>query len=73
MSRVKERGRGLEFRLRPRKVKIKPEKKRHEYIRRLDKAIETLEEIINSEQADEKTRIQAANAVARLVSTSYAC
>ena len=71
MSRVKERGRGLELRLTPRRVKIKPEKKRHEYIKRLDKAIETLEEIINSEEAYEKTMIQAANSLARLISTSY--
>ena len=71
MSRVTERGRGLEFRLRPRRVVIKPKEKRHEYIRRLDKAIETLEGIINSEEADEKTRIQAANSLARLISTSY--
>jgi predicted amidohydrolase YtcJ len=71
LSRVKERGRGLELRLRPRRVKIKPEEKRHDYIRRLDKAIETLEEIINSEEAYEKTMIQAANSLARLISTSY--
>jgi flagellar motility protein MotE (MotC chaperone) len=43
----------------------------YNYIRRLDRAIEALEAIINSENADEKTRIQAANALARLVSTSY--
>ena len=71
MSRVRERGRGLELRLRPRRVVIKPDKKRHEYIRRIDKAIETLEAIINSDEADEKIRIQAANALARLVTTSY--
>ena len=71
MSRVKERGRGLELRLRPRRVEIKPKEKRHEYIKRLDKAIETLEGIINSEETDEKTRIQAANSLARLISTSY--
>ena len=71
MSRVKEKGRGLEFRLTPRRVVIKPREKRHEYIERLDKAIETLEGIINSEEADEKTRIQAANSLARLISTSY--
>lgn len=71
MSRVKEKGRGLEFRLTPRRVVIKPREKRHEYIERLDKAIETLEGIINSEETDEKTRIQAANALARLISTSY--
>jgi hypothetical protein len=69
--RAQERGRGLELCLRPRRVKIKPEEKRHEYIRRIDKAIETLEAIINSEQAEEKIRIQAANALARLVGTSY--
>ena len=71
MSRVKERGRGLEFHLTPRRVVIKPREKRQEYIERLDKAIVTLEEIINSEKTDEKIRIQAANALARLISTSY--
>jgi len=71
LSRVKERGRGLELRLRPRRTVIKPREKRHDYISRLDKAIETLEEILNSEETDEKTRIQAANALARLISTSY--
>jgi predicted amidohydrolase YtcJ len=71
LSRVKEKGRGLEFRLTPRRVEIKPREKRHEYIKRLDKAIETLEGIINSEETEEKTRIQAANALARLISTSY--
>jgi mRNA-degrading endonuclease RelE of RelBE toxin-antitoxin system len=71
LSRVKERGRGLEFRLTPRRVVIKPREKRNEYIKRLDKAVETLEGIINSEEIDEKTRIQAANALARLISTSY--
>lgn len=70
-QRVIPRRQGLELRLRPRRVKIKPEEKRHEYIRRIDKVIETLEAIINSEEADEKIRIQAANALARLVSTSY--
>ena len=33
--------------------------------------IEKLEEIINSEDTDEKTRIRAANVLARLISTSY--
>ena len=70
-QRVIPRRQGLELRLRPRRVKIKPEEKRHDYIRRTDKATETLEEIINSEQAYEKTRIQAANSLARLISTSY--
>jgi hypothetical protein len=69
--RVIPRRQGLELRLRPRRTVIKPREKRHDYIRRLDKAIETLEEILNSEEADEKTRIQAANALARLISTSY--
>ena len=50
---------------------IKPKEKRHEYIQRLDQAIETLEAIINSEDADEKTRIQAANSLARLIGASY--
>jgi predicted amidohydrolase YtcJ len=71
LSRVKERGRGLELRLTPRRVVIKPKEKRQEYIKRLDKAIETLEEIINSAKTDEKIRIQAANALAHLISTSY--
>ena len=51
MSRVKERGRGLELRLRPRRVEIKPKEKRHEYIRRLERAIETLEAIIKESRS----------------------
>ena len=71
MKRVIVKGRGLELRLRPRRVRIEPEAKRNEYIERLDNVIEKLEEIINSEDTDEKTRIRAANVLARLISTSY--
>ncbi len=71
MTRVKEKGQGLEIHLTPRRVVIKPKKKRNEYIKRLDKAIQTLEAIINSEKTHEKIRIQAANSLARLISTSY--
>ena len=71
MIRVIERDGSLEIRLRPRRVEIKPREKRNEYIQRLDKAIETLETIINSEDADEKIRIQATNALARIIIASY--
>ena len=69
--KVIPRRQGLELRLRPRRVTIEPRSKRQEYIERIEKVIEKLEEIINSEDADESVRIRAANALARLISTSY--
>lgn len=60
-----------ELRVTLRRITIRPDEKRAEYIGKLDEMIKRLESIIDSEYAEEKMRLRAVDTLTRVIKAAY--